>query len=154
MIPIIRFPVLTLALCVLLATTGCASNPSNQQLGSIIGGILGGALVAHVSPQRGAEIVLGTLFGATIGGRIGQYMDEFDRTKVAWAVEHTGVNHVTSWKNPSSGHHYSVVPRRSRAFAGYKNCRGFNITVRIGNRREKLHGVACRLPDGSWQVQS
>ena len=32
-------------------------------------------------------------------------------------------------------------------------CREYTSTVRVGNRPERAHGVACMQPDGTWEIQ-
>lgn len=147
---------LTLAVCVSLFLSGCASNPSQQQIGSAVGGVLGGIGGALIGGGRGrvAAIILGTLIGATIGDHIGKTMDEVDRMKMVRILEHGSSHRASTWRNPDSGIRYMVTPRRTGLRTAGRYCREYALEARVGSRHKQVHGTACRQPDGSWQVRS
>lgn len=152
----IRQPILILAVCAPLFLSGCASNPSQQQIGAAVGGILGGIGGAQIGHGRGrtAAIILGSLMGASIGGGIGRTMDEVDRMKLTQTLEHTPSRRSTSWRNPGSGIQYTVTPQRTYQRTAQRYCREYTLEAQVGGRYQQVYGTACRQPDGSWQVRS
>jgi len=142
----------------LLAVSGCASNQgqvSQEQAGMVIGGVLGGLLGNQVKGDgagRTAAVIAGTLAGAAIGGAIGRSMDETDRLKTAASLESVRTGVPSTWRNPDSGNEYTVVPTRTYE-TSVGPCREYTIDALVDGRKEKVHGTACRQPDGTWRVQ-
>ena len=48
----------------------------------------------------------------------------------------------------------SVIPTRDGDDAAGRYCREFRQEVIVGNRRQSGYGMACRQPDGDWEVVS
>lgn len=48
----------------------------------------------------------------------------------------------------------SVTATRDGVDTGGRYCREFQHDVTVGNRTQQGYGVACRQPDGSWQIVS
>lgn len=48
----------------------------------------------------------------------------------------------------------SVTAIRDGSDHGGRYCREFQHDITVGNRTEQGYGVACRQPDGSWQIVS
>lgn len=138
-----------------LVLSSCATEPTQEQTGMIIGGALGGVLGAQVGEDEGrtAATILGTIFGATIGGRIGRSMDETDRLKTAAALETVRTGVPSTWQNPDTGNAYTVVPTRTFE-TPTGPCREYTLEALVGGKRETIVGTACRQPDGSWKAQS
>jgi surface antigen len=138
----------------ILVFSGCATGPTQQDAGMIIGGILGGVLGSQVGHGDGttAAIIVGTLLGGAIGGAVGRSMDDTDRLKTAHTLETVRTGVPSQWKNPDSGNTYAVVPTKTyETNAG--PCREYTIDAMVGGNMEKLYGTACRQPDGSWKTQ-
>ena len=136
---------------VLLA--GCATPPSQEQTGMVIGGVLGGVLGSQIGQGKGttAAIIAGTLIGGGIGGAIGRSMDEVDRLKTAQTLETVRTGVGSQWRNPDSGNTYTVVPTKTVETSSGP-CREYTIDAVIGGRPEKVYGTACRQSDGSWKT--
>ena len=137
----------------LVILTGCATNPTNEQSGQVIGGVLGGVLGSQVGKGSGrtAAIIVGTVAGAMIGGSVGRSMDETDRMKAQNAFEYNRSNEPTSWRNPDTGHAYTVTPTRTYTRQN-STCREYTTEAVIDGRRETVVGNACRQPDGTWKA--
>lgn len=118
----------------------------------VIGGALGGALGSQVGGGEGRTVatIVGTLVGASIGGAVGRSMDEQDRIKAAHTLETVRTGVASQWHNPDTGNEYTVVPTRTYDSGGTP-CREYTVNARIGGKREKVYGTACRQPDGSWR---
>jgi surface antigen len=134
---------------------GCAVAPERQQeqagvvIGAIVGGVLG-SQIGHGSGRTAATIV-GTMVGAAVGGTVGRSMDDTDRLKTAHALETVRTGVPSQWRNPDSGHQYTVVP--TRTYDSTRGpCREYTVDAVIGGRMEKVYGTACRQPDGSWRT--
>jgi len=48
----------------------------------------------------------------------------------------------------------SVTATRDGTSTSGRYCREFQQEVTVGNKREQAYGVACRQPDGSWEIVS
>ncbi len=143
------------ALCAAAVTVaaGCATPPTREQQGMVVGGLLGGLLGSTVGEGHGktAATILGALAGVAIGGSIGRSMDETDRLKTAHALETVRTGVPSRWRNPDTGNQYTVVP--TRTYEGPQGpCRDYTVDAVIGGRNETLHGTACRQPDGTWRT--
>lgn len=139
---------LALALSILVLS-GCASQ---QQKGTIIGGVTGalvGSLIGDGSGQNVA-IAAGAIAGSVIGSSIGQRFDEQDQGRIAYSMER---NQRLSWTNSTTGGRYTVNPSSTHApSSSNQQCREFTVDAEIGNRTESAYGTACRQGDGSWKI--
>jgi len=143
----------TAAAVTLVALSGCASPPKQEQAGMVIGGVLGGVLGSQVGHGHGrtAATIVGTIVGAAIGGAVGRSMDEQDRIKTAHTLETVRTGVPSQWRNPDTGNVYTVTPTRTIETA-QGPCREYTIDALIGGKKEQVVGTACRQPDGSWRV--
>lgn len=148
--------ILAVPMVMIVALYGCATPPTQEQTGMIIGGVLGGVLGSHIGEGHGrtAAIIAGTMIGSQIGGSIGRSMDDTDRLKTAHALENVRTGVPSTWQNPDSGNRYTVVPTRTYEPSVGVPCREYTIDAVINGRLEKVYGTACRQPDGSWKVQN
>lgn len=144
-----------LVLAGMFALAGCATPPTQEQTGMVIGGILGGVLGSQVGGGSGrtTATILGAIAGAAIGGAVGRSMDENDRLKTAHALENVRTGVPTQWRNPDTGNQYTVVPTKT-VDSAQGPCREYTVDAVISGRRETVYGTACRQPDGSWKVVS
>jgi surface antigen len=152
----------TITALALIASLGaCAETANNQKqtTGAVMGGVLGGVLGSTVGKGKGqtAGTIAGVLIGALAGGQIGKSMDATDRAMAERAAQSsmetapTGTS--TAWNNPDNGHSGSVTPTRTYNTASNQYCREYENSVYIDGRQEKVTGVACRQPDGTWTIQ-
>lgn len=142
------------ALMAVVLIGGCAnSNWNRADTGSVVGGVAGGALGSQIGSGTGNTIatVVGTLAGAALGNRIGQRMDQRDRQHLGTALEKDRTGRTSQWTNPDTHKQYSVTPTRTYK-QGNRPCRKFTMNTRINGRPKKVHGTACRQPNGTWQI--
>ncbi len=101
--------------CCSVAIFGCASPPTQEQSGMVIGGLLGGVLGSQFGGGSGQTVatVVGTMVGAVVGGSVGRSMQESDRIKVSHSLENVRTGVSSRWINPDSGNQYTVVPTRT-----------------------------------------
>ena len=126
----------------------------------LLGGIIGATLGAVTGNQFGkgsgrtAAVIGGAIVGAVVGNNIGQQMSHRDHAQVNSVLNTTPSGQVVDWQNPDTGARYSVTPTRTYRTANGTYCRDFTTWGWIDGYEEKLHGTACRQPDGSWRRQS
>jgi len=139
-----------------ITAAGC-TGPSapNEQAGTIIGGVLGGIAGNQIGKGHGrtAATIIGSLVGSQIGGSVGRSMDDTDRLKVTHSLETVRTGVPTTWSNPDTHNHYTVVPTRTYNVNAAQPCREYTVDAIIGGKKEKIYGKACRQADGSWKVQ-
>ena len=69
-----------------------------------------------------------------------------------YALENNKVNSQAAWKNPDSGNSGVIYPTRTYS-SGDQPCREFTQEINIGGKIQTGYGKACRMADGSWQLQ-
>lgn len=151
----------SLVILTVVGTLSACADTSNQkqQTGTVLGGVLGGVLGSNVGSGKGqtAGTIAGVLVGALLGGQIGKSMDDTDRMMAERTAQRTletsPVGQTSTWSNPDSGHSGTVTPTRTYRTASGDDCRDYESTVYIDGQRETATGVACRQPDGTWQIQ-
>ena len=125
--------------------------------------------------EDGAGIALGLLAGmlllnqfadgagaAPAPARPGGYpriLDSYSQQRQAEAIRNAldaGGNSVATWANPANrggGASGEVRITRSGRDEFGNPCREYRQTVRVGNRSEQGHRVACRDRNGNWHLQ-
>jgi len=69
------------------------------------------------------------------------------------SLENAKMNETTVWENPDTGTTGSVTPIATFQNEDGQYCREYQQTVTIGGREQRAYGTACRLPDGTWQIE-
>ncbi len=131
---------------------------TKQTIGALGGAALGGWAGSQIGSGSGqlAATAAGALVGALVGSEIGRSMDEVDRMKAQQAYTQATtapIGETITWKNPKTGNRGTVTPVNEGTKGTGEYCREFQQTVVIGGRQEEAYGVACRKPDGSWEIQ-
>lgn len=142
-------------LLALINLAGC-SNVSNQDMGTLAGGVAGGLLGSQFGRGGGQLLAIGagTLAGAFIGNKLGQNMDETDKLKMNRTFENNQVGQPAYWRNNRTGASYTVTPTQNVTVDGNQYCREYRSTAVVAGKKQQVYGTACRQPDGSWQVQN
>jgi surface antigen len=153
-----RKKLVVLPLLAVFVLAGCATMGPKEQAGTAVGGV-GGALIGSQfggGTGRLVGVAVGTLAGALIGREIGRSLDADDRRimqeTAQRSLEHNRTDHVSTWRNPDSGHSGTITPKRTYQVADGRYCREYQQTVIIEGRKEQAYGRACRQPDGSWKI--
>ena len=148
-----RFVITIMISCIGLVS---CTNMSNQDVGTITGGVAGGLLGSTVG-QGGGQLVAiaaGTLVGAYIGGAIGKNMDDNDRARMNQALENNSVGQPAYWHNDKTDANYKVIPVKNVTVDGNEYCREYQTVASISGKQQRMYGTACRQPDGSWKAVS
>lgn len=154
--------ILMLTMISTVALAGCETlnDRGNKELigagtGAVVGGILG-SKVGNGSGQLWAAGV-GTLLGALVGSEVGRSLDKADMVyaQKANTQAHTApLGQDISWNNPESGNSGVITPVRDGNDTAGRYCREYNQTINVGGQKEQGYGIACRQPDGSWEIVS
>ena len=156
-----KIKMLVVAVLIAFTTAACQDGRygTKQTIGALGGAAAGGLLGAQIGGGKGklAATAAGALLGALIGSEIGRSMDEVDRMQAEQAygqAQDAPLGETIAWDNPNTGNYGSVTPTKqgTRPSTG-EYCREFQQTVVIGGQQEDAYGVACRQPDGSWEIQ-
>ena len=154
---------LAAALAAAVALSGCAAGSGSggiakRDAGAVLGAIIGVAAGSKIGKGDGrtAAMILGALGGAALGQRIGAWLDEVDRARVAYVLDRAPTGTRVSWRS-RTGARIAVEPgpqfqARPEPEAARTECREYTVLVEIGGRPERVHGTACRQPDGSWRA--
>ena len=156
-----KFKIVLAAIALAVGLSACAQNGqygNKQVLGGLGGAALGGWAGSSIGKGDGklAATAAGVLIGALIGSEIGRTMDDNDKRKAQQAYTQATsapVGQTIAWNNPNSGNSGTVTPTRDGTSNTGEYCREFQQTVVIGGQEEDAFGVACRKPDGSWEIQ-
>ena len=157
-----KFKTMLAAIAIMALTAACAQNGqygTKQTIGGLGGAALGGWAGSTIGGGSGqlAATAAGVLIGALIGSEIGRGLDEIDKQKAERAYTQATtapVGQTITWSNPNTGNYGSVTPTRDgtkQATGEY--CREFQQSVVVGGKTEEAYGVACRKPDGQWEIQ-
>ena len=157
-----KIRVVIAAAAIALTTAACENSSlggTKQTIGTLGGAAAGGLFGAQFGSGSGqlAATAAGALLGAFIGSEIGRTMDEVDRQKAQTAYQKATVAPVgetITWSNPNTGNKGTVTPTREGTSTTGAYCREFQQTVIIGGKEEQAYGVACRQPDGAWEIKN
>ncbi len=129
---------------------------NRSELGAVLGGVAGGVLGSKVGDGSGRTVatIAGTVLGSIVGERIGRWMDQVDQACVGQALEHAPTGNPVEWVNPDTGVVYDVTPTETYRAGDDRYCREYQADAQVGGRAERVHGTACRQPDGSWELVS
>lgn len=144
-----------MSLLTAIGLSGCA-NVTNQDMGTLAGGVAGGLLGSQFGGGTGKLVAIGvgTLAGAFIGNKLGQNMDASDKAKMNAAFENNSVGQPAYWQNSNTGASYTVTPTQNVTVNGNQYCREYRTVAVVAGKKQQVYGTACRQPDGSWQAQN
>jgi len=132
-------------------SAGISPSVGGTIVGAVIGG-LGGSTIGSGS-GRTAAIIGGVAAGAVIGNSIGRSMEDIDRAQVQHTLENGRTGSPVIWQNPDTGNRYEVTPTQTYQTTDNRYCREYISRATVGGREDQVYGTACRMPDGSWQLQ-
>ncbi len=75
------------------------------------------------------------------------------RRALSFALELTPSGTETTWENPSTGHHGTIVPSRAFKTGTGRDCREFERTTVAETTVAKYQGTYCREPTGVWTMR-
>ena len=144
--------------CTLTSTSPSEQGPK-QAVGTITGMVLGGKIARDLtkdSSNKSMWTLAGVTLGAFLGNEIGASMDKTDilmaQNARNYALENNKTNSQAAWNNPDSGNSGVIYPTKTYS-RGDQPCREFTQEINIGGKIQTGYGKACRMADGSWQLQ-
>ena len=144
--------------CTLTSTASSDQGPK-QAIGTLTGMVLGGKIANDLkddSSKNNLWTIAGVTLGAFLGNEIGASMDKTDilmaQNARSYALENNKINAQAVWNNPDSGNSGVIYPTRTYS-RGDLPCREFTQEINIGGNIQTAYGKACRMADGSWQIQ-
>ena len=144
--------------CTLTSTSPSEQGPK-QAVGTITGMVLGGKIARDLtkdSSNKSMWTLAGVTLGAFLGNEIGASMDKTDilmaQNARNYALENNKTNFQEAWNNPDSGNSGVIYPTKTYS-RGDQPCREFTQEINIGGKIQTGYGKACRMADGSWQLQ-
>lgn len=151
------------AVIAIAATLGACANSGygpKEGVGTLAGAALGGwagSTIGHGS-GRLAATAAGVFLGGLIGNQIGRGLDQADQQRAYYAeqqaLERYPDGQYSRWDNPNNGNSGYTVPQRTYQMDNGQYCREYQTTIIVDGRPETGRGTACRLPDGTWRVNS
>ena len=159
----IKYLIVIIFTCVISSCTLTSTAPSDQgpkqAVGTITGMVLGGKIAKDLtedSSKNNLWTLAGVTLGAFLGNEIGASMDKTDilmaQNARNYALENNKINSQAAWKNPDSGNSGVIYPTRTYS-VGDQPCREFTQEINIGGTIQTGYGKACRMADGSWDIQ-
>ena len=147
-----------LAACQITSTAPNAQGPK-QGIGTVTGMVIGGKIAndfAKGSKNENIWTLAGVTLGAFMGNEVGAALDQQDllmaqKTQYQ-ALEYNKANVRSTWSNPDTGNSGQIYPTRTLV-RGDQPCREFTQEITIAGKTETAFGLACRMADGSWQLQ-
>jgi surface antigen len=153
-----------------LGITGCVTNPSNEDVGRIVGTITGAGVGSLFGGGTGNTVmtVIGGIAGYVVGGHVGRGMDHTDQERAGrhlrQGFDQPGSGtYNDSWQGGSGAHiHSRVTTHPYHQDNRRRDCRSFveETTIRIHGRPEtaRRNGTACleysrQYPRGLWVIQ-
>ena len=142
-----------------LTSTGPNQQGPKQSVGTVTGMVLGGKIAndfAKGSKNENIWTLAGVTLGAFMGNEIGAALDQQDiamaQKSQYQALEYNKLNVRSTWNNPDTGNSGKIYPTRTFN-RGEQPCREFTQEITIAGKTETAFGLACRMADGSWQLQ-
>jgi surface antigen len=97
---------------------------------------------------------VGAAAGPLVAGEIHVGMTPVDDSCVGLALEFARNNQAIVWQNPGNGAQYQVTPISAYKRQNGLQCRQYTTVVTSNGMIKTIADTACRLPTGSWQLQS
>jgi len=125
------------------------SRCNSDAVGSVLGGMVGGALGHQIGAGNGRTLATigGAVAGVLVGGDVGRRMDARNQACVGEVLEVAPVGRRVEWTEGPTN--YVVVPGQV-AYVQGAYCRPYTLEVHTEHGPQKTHGTACRRPDGVW----
>lgn len=126
-----------------------ATRCNSAAAGTVLGGIVGGALGSQIGGGNGRTLATigGVVAGALVGGDVGRRMDAGDQACVGQVLEVAPVGRRVQWVESNTT--YVVVPGRVEMRHG-QHCRPYTLQMQVRGGWQKTQGWACRRPGGVW----
>lgn len=147
-------------LLVSFLAAGCVTMSTKQGIGTAVGAAIGGTAGAQIKKHgnRIPAIAAGVAIGGFIGNRIGKYLDDRDRERVAQATTQTAESgRPQEIRSPTNGATIRTAaveptPQASDTANSDRVCRTVRQTIELRDGRQEQEDVTvCKGPNG-WEA--
>ncbi len=140
-----------------LAVAGCADRDERARLGDLVRGAGETEVAAAAEPEaealaRETTLILAALLATDVGQTITSADQLALERNTQTTLETVPIGTQSTWRNPQTGSHGVIAPRKTFQRASGTYCREFTQTLVSGNVIEEALGTACREPDGTWKL--
>lgn len=97
---------------------------------------------------------VGSAAGPLVRGNAQATMTPVDNGCISLTLEFAQDNQPVVWQNSSNGAQYQVVPIRAYQQPDGAVCREYTTVSMLNGQSISARDIACRLPNGAWQLQS
>jgi surface antigen len=97
---------------------------------------------------------VGAAAGPLVAGEIHVGMTPADDSCIGLTLEFARNDQVVVWQNPDNGALYQVTPITAYQQPNGLQCRQYTTVATFNGLTRTINDTACRLPGGSWQLQS
>ena len=92
--------------------------------------------------------------GPLVRGNVQSTMTPVDNGCISLTLEFAQDNQPVVWQNSSNGAQYQVVPVRAYQQPDGAVCREYTTVSMLNGQSISARDIACRSPNGAWQLQS
>jgi surface antigen len=147
----VKTNLLVLSLMASFGLQSCAENGTNQQTGTIVGGIAGaviGSQFGKTGSDRALAALGGAAAGALIGNWIGSQLDAADRQRHLAAVQAAALNRrAESWSNPNNG--TSGTAANVEPLSARPGCYSSDDTIVVNGQSKSSKNTYCTQANGT-----
>lgn len=142
---------MAISLCVLSLFQAPAAFADKQDVGTLLGAIIGGIGANKASHGDAAATILGAVVFGIIGGEIGRSLDQEDQRELMRARgDCLERNHQSEWRGNGGYGSVNVIQDGYYANNNSMLCRSYESTIYSRGRSETTRGYACRDSYGNW----
>ncbi|QTF90890.1 glycine zipper 2TM domain-containing protein, partial [Halomonas sp. BM-2019] len=94
---------------------GCQTTSSGEGIGAGLGALIGAGVGSQVGSGSGrtTAVLIGAGLGAWLGREIGIRLTREDQRAMSSALDRTPDGESETWRNPETGHDFTMTPQRS-----------------------------------------
>lgn len=117
--------------------------------------LLGGCAMSFPmgSMLPASDDITGSLSKVPFGSLLNEEDRRREKAALATALDPQGDGTTVRWENQKSGNTGSVTPVGHAYPSDSRICRGFEGTIKRDGVERSLHGTACTVAAGDWEVR-
>ena len=116
-------------------------------------------IVQHYkNDKKGPSAAIGKFAGTISNSKLTKALNNYDKYMIEQSsnkgLEFSPSGKSVEWHNPQTDNHGQITPTRTYKSKKSNYCREYVQEVNVGNKREIIHGNACRDSSGKWIIVS